>query len=80
MVLPIKTNLSDRILQATINYFLKFNKEGVGVGTTILQPLSLTSSIEQTVPWGRVLIQLTNLDQGSCRSQSAGKFGTKAQI
>ena len=58
----------------------KFNKEGVGVGTIILQPLSLTSSIEQTVPWGRVLIQRTNLDQGSCRSQSAGKFGTKAQI
>ena len=82
MLLPIKANLSDRILQATINYFLKFNKEGVGVGTIILQPLSLTSSIEQTVPWGRVLIQLTNLDQGSCRShdQSAAKFGTKAQI
>ena len=50
MVLPIKINLSDRILQATVNYFLKFNKEGVGVGTIILQPLSLTSSIEQTVP------------------------------
>ena len=29
MVLPFKTNLSDRILQATINYFLRFNKEGV---------------------------------------------------